>query len=128
MKEIILIIFTVIVGIGLGTMLPSVFSKEFRDKVNVKPSTAKWASAFLLCLAVLSLWYETPTKLGEFVYIERDLIDRSQTIHTSSSCPKIKKGYVLNEVGYYKYNPYLDHFCPRCFYNFDVVKLTKGKK
>lgn len=69
-----------------------------------------------------------PTRLGDYVYIERDLANHKQTIHSNSSCPLIKKGYSVNEVHYYTYTPYFDCFCSRCFYESDAIKLTKGGK
>lgn len=68
-----------------------------------------------------------PTRLGDYVYIERDLANHKQTIHSNSSCPLIKKGYSVNEVHYYTYTPYFDCFCSRCFYESDAIKLTKGE-
>lgn len=128
MNEIILALFSVSVGVGLGTTLLAIFSKDVQAKIKMKHSTAKWASVFLFLLLILSLWYDTPTSLGSYVYIERDLPNHKSTIHSSSSCPRIKKGYSVNEVKYYTYTPYVDCFCSRCFYESDVIKLTKGEK
>lgn len=57
-----------------------------------------------------------------YVYIERDIPNRSNTIHTSSSCPRIDKAYSVNETKFYTYTPYVDRFCKRCMYESDVIK------
>lgn len=78
-------------------------------------------------MVLVVAYHFMPTRLGGYVYIERDLSNHKQTIHSNSSCPLIKKGYSVNEVHYYTYTPYVDCFCSRCFYEADAVKLTKGE-
>lgn len=127
MNEIILMPFTIAVCMGFGTTLLAMFSETARAKTGLTIQKARWFSVFLFCLVFIALWYQTPTRLGEFVFIERDIPNRNATIHTSSSCPKIEKAYSVNETSYYTYTPYFDRFCKRCFYESDVIKLTKGE-
>lgn len=83
--------------------------------------------AFLVFgMVLVVVYYFMPTRLGDYVYIERDLSNHKQTIHSNSSCPLIKKGYSVNEVHYYTYTPYFDEFCSKCVYESDAIKLTKG--
>lgn len=85
---------------------------------------------FILLFSALSfvIWNNTPTRLGSYVYIERDVSQHKQIIHANSSCVNIKKGYCVNDIGYYKYTPYVDAFCPKCVYESDAIKLSKGEK
>lgn len=84
---------------------------------------------FVLLISVLSFiaWNNTPTRLGDYVYIERDISQHRQIIHTNSSCSNIKRGYSVNDIGYYKYAPYVDAFCSKCVYESDAIKLIKGE-
>lgn len=78
-------------------------------------------------MVLVVAYYLMPTQLGDYVFIERDIPNHKQTIHSNSSCPLIKKGYSVNEVKFYTYTPYFDCFCSRCFYESDAIKLTKGE-
>lgn len=127
MNEALLILFTIIVGLLLGSAILAIVSVEFRNKTGLKLSTIKLSAMVLFVLMLGLLWLDTPTRLGGYVYIERDIKNHKQTIHTSSSCVKIKKGYVVNETSFYRYTPYIDEFCNRCVYESDAIKLTKGK-
>lgn len=127
MNEVILFSIKVIVCIGFGTLLMAFFSKNASEKFHITKSNAKiWLPFFFLAVIAI-IWYDTPSRLGDYVYIERDLTKHSNTIHTSSSCPKIDKAYSVNETRYYTYTPYVDRFCKRCFYESDVIKLTTGE-
>lgn len=127
MNEVLLVLFSLIVGLLLGTSILAAFSIEFRDKIGVRLSVARTSALVLFLLMLVALWLETPTRLGEYVYIERDIPNRKEVIHTNSSCVKIKKGYEVTEAKFYKYTPYFDEFCKKCMYESDVIKLTKGK-
>lgn len=107
--------------VSMGDIYESQYTSKIR-KINV------YVLALLVFGMILVVAYHfMPTRLGDYVYIERDLANHKQTIHSNSSCPLIKKGYSVNEVHYYKYTPYIDCFCSRCFYESDAIKLTKGE-
>lgn len=107
--------------VSMGDIYESQYTSKIR-KINV------YVLALLVFGMILVVAYHfMPTRLGDYVYIERDLPNHKQTIHSNSSCPLIKKGYSVNEVHYYTYTPYFDCFCSRCFYESDAIKLTKGE-
>ncbi|HBF04576.1 MAG TPA: hypothetical protein DDW28_00115 [Prevotella sp.] len=99
---------------------------ERNEQKNKRKRTIALMFFFFIALFIV-LWNNTPTRLGEHVFIERDLKNHKQTIHTNSSCSKIRIGYVVNETSFYTYTPYLDEFCSKCFYESDAIKLTKGE-
>lgn len=127
MNEILFSLFTFAVGILFGTSILAIFSDDVRSRLRLKMKTAKVSAVVLFCLVLVSMWFETPTMVGDHVYIERDLLNRKQTIHSSSSCVKIKKGYDVSSVKSYTYMPYIDQFCPKCMYESDAVKLAEKK-
>lgn len=127
MNEVLLILFSLTVGILFGVAILAIFSIEFRDKIGVNLRVARMSALVLFVLMSVALWLETPTRLGKYVYIERDMPNRKEVIHTNSSCVKIKKGYEVTKVKFYKYTPYFDEFCKKCMYESDVIKLTKGE-
>lgn len=96
---------------------------SIRKQRKIKNLT--FAFILLSCALLFVVWQNTPTRLGNYVYIERNLDAHKQIIHTNSSCSNIKEGYSVNEIGYYKYTPYMDAFCPKCVYESDAIKLTK---
>lgn len=100
---------------------------EAHNQIKARRKRIAIFAAIFLLLSVLILWYNVPTRLGQYVYIERDLTNHKQTIHTNSSCSRIKKGYSVNETNYYTYKPYFDEFCSKCVYESDAIKLTKGE-
>lgn len=107
--------------VSMGDIYESQYASKIR-RINV------YVLALLVFGMILVVAYHfMPTRLGGYVYIERDLPNHKQTIHSNSSCPLIKKGYSVNEVHYYTYTPYVDCFCSRCFYESDAIKLTKGE-
>lgn len=107
--------------VSMGDIYESQYAPKIR-RINV------YVLALLVFGMILVVAYHfMPTRLGDYVYIERDLPNHKQTIHSNCSCPLIKKGYSVNEVHYYTYTPYFDCFCSRCFYESDAIKLTKGK-
>lgn len=84
-----------------------------------------FAFILLSCALLFVVWNNTPTRLGDYVYIERNLNTHKQIIHTNSSCSKIKEGYSIINTKYYENNQYIDAFCPKCVYESDAIKLTK---
>lgn len=126
MNELILFLVKVVVCFGFGATLMATFSKTTSEKFHINAKTAKIRAVFFFLGIIVVLWYDTPTRLGDYVYIERDIPNRSATVHTSSCCPRIDKAYSVNETKFYTYTPYVDRFCKRCMYESDVIKLTKG--
>ena len=95
--------------VSMGDIYASQYAPKIR-RMNVR------VLALLVFGMILVVAYHfMPTRLGDYVYIERDLPNHKQTIHSNSSCPLIKKGYSVNEVKFYTYTPYFDCFCSRCF-------------
>ena len=100
---------------------------DIRNASKIRRSHVCLVALFAFAMITIAVYHFTPTRLGTYVFIERDLPNHKQTIHANSSCPRIKKGYSVNEVKYYTYTPYVDCFCSRCFYESDAIKLTKGE-
>jgi hypothetical protein len=98
---------------------------DMRFAQKIKRLHVRVLALLVFGMILVVVYHLMPTRLGDYVYIERDLANHKQTIHSNSSCPLIKKGYSVNEVHYYKYTPYVDCFCSRCFYESDAIKLTK---
>lgn len=115
----------------VGKTNSAIVSKKEMYDMHFAPKIRRLHIRLLAFLAfgmvLVVVYYFMPTRLGDYVYIERDLSNHKQTIHSNSSCPLIKKGYSVNEVHYYTYTPYFDCFCSRCFYESDAIKLTKGE-
>lgn len=99
---------------------------DMRFATKIKRMHVRVLALLVFGILLVIAYHFMPTRLGDYVYIERDLSNHKQTIHANSSCPLIKKGYSVNEVHYYTYTPYVDCFCSRCFYESDAIKLTKG--
>jgi hypothetical protein len=78
-------------------------------------------------MVLVVIYYFMPTKLGDYVYIERNLSNRQFIIHTNSSCSKIKNGYSIENVSSFKYYPETECFCQECFYESDAINLIKGE-
>lgn len=101
------------------------YDMHFAQKI--RRQHVRLLALLFLGMVLVVVYYFMPTKLGNYVFIERDFPNHKQTIHSNSSCPLIKKGYSVNEVHCYTYTPYVDCFCSRCFYESDAIKLTKGE-
>lgn len=100
---------------------------DMRFAQKIKRLHVRVLALLVFGMILVVVYHLMPTRLGDYVYIERDLSNHKQTFHSNSSCPLIKKGYSVNEVHYYKYTPYIDCFCSRCFYESDAIKLIKGE-
>lgn len=94
---------------------------------KIRRQHVRLLALLFLGMVLVVVYYFMPTKLGNYVFIERDFPNHKQTIHSDSSCPLIKKGYSVNDIKFYTYTPYIDCFCRRCFYESDAIKLTKGE-
>lgn len=127
MNGILLELFTVSVCLLFGATICALISPDVRNKIGFKVKTLKISAIVLFCLTLVALWFETPTRMGDHIYIERDLVKHKQTIHTSSSCPRIKNGYEVSDTKHFKSQYFLNEYCPRCMYQSDVIKLSEQK-
>ena len=112
-------------GKGVFISKTDIYEMNYASKIRRYHARIFVLLVFLMLFVVA--YYFTPTKLGDYVFIERNLHNHKQTIHSDSSCPLFKKGYSVNNVKFYTYTPYVDCFCHRCFYESDAIKLTKGE-
>nr|WP_302965244.1 hypothetical protein [uncultured Prevotella sp.] len=116
------------VGKTSGAIVPKKEMYDMHFAPKIRRQHVRLLALLFFGMVLVVVYYFMPTKLGNYVFIERDFPNHKQTIHSNSSCPLIKKGYSVNEVHYYTYTPYVDFFCYRCFYESDAIKLTKGEK
>jgi len=126
MSDFIFLLFTIVVGVGFGTSITLNVSRIARVRLGITASKARWLVLFFICCLVVISFYDTPFEVRDYIFVERDIPNRSATIHSIGACPMIDKAYDIEKVDTYIYTPYVDRFCKRCMYESDVIKLTKG--
>ena len=64
---------------------------DMRFAKKIKRLHVRVLALLVFGMILVVVYHLMPTRLGDYVYIERDLANHKQTIHSNSSYPLIKK-------------------------------------